>query len=102
MDIREVEMDKEVQKIKDIIERPWKYGSSMRAGVDLNKSQELAKTILKAIIELGYRKLSGEPPMLEIPKAFDFVETDAGAYVEGYGDGATAQREADIKWMEGV
>ena len=38
-------------------------------------------------------------PVIEIPSAFDFVEEDAGAYVEGYGTGATAQNKADRKWM---
>jgi len=41
-----------------------------------------------------------EAPLIEIPKASDFTEEDAGAYVEGYGRGAQAQREADIKWMK--
>ena len=40
-------------------------------------------------------------PVIEIPSAFDFVEEDAGAYVEGYGTGATAQNKADRKSMVG-
>lgn len=38
-------------------------------------------------------------PVIEIPKAFDFIEEDAEAYVEGYEEGAKAQNKADRKWM---
>jgi len=38
--------------------------------------------------------------LIEIPKAKDFTEEDASAYVEGYGDGAQTQLKADQKKVQ--
>jgi len=61
---------------------------------ELEQALEFADQILAILPE-------GKPPLIEIPFVSDFVEEDAGAYIQGYGDGATAQLELCKKFYTG-